>query len=88
MTVTIISFVFIVAVLCTCLVVLFEDRDKDVMTPFIVVLAMLILASVMLGVSLHASKDVESKDLVNPSIEIKCVDGKCDTTYVYKFNQE
>jgi len=73
--------------LCTALVVLFDSDRKESVAPFIVVLALLILVSVILGASLLA-RGIKKDTPVNPSIEIKCTDNKCDTTYVYKFDQE
>jgi hypothetical protein len=30
--------------------------------------------------------EFELKKPIKPTIKVKCIDGKCDTTYIYKFN--
>jgi hypothetical protein len=55
---------------------------------FVIVFLLTVLFSVMLGIISGLEKPRTTKTPVNPSIEIKCVDGKCDTTYVYKFDEE
>lgn len=79
---------FLVAILCTILVVLFDSYNKESITPFIVVLALLVLVSILLGGSLLSETGVKKDKPITPSIETKCINGKCDTTYVYKFNEE
>lgn len=46
------------------------------------------IASLILGMLLGMEATRTSKQLIKPSIRIECVDGKCDTTYIYEFKSE
>lgn len=45
-------------------------------------------ASLILGMLLGMEATRTSKQPIKPSIRIECVDGKCDTTYIYEFKLE
>ena len=51
-------------------------------------LATSIIASIILGMLLGMEATRTSKHPIKPSIRIECVDGKCDTTYIYEFKLE
>ena len=51
-------------------------------------LATSIIASIILGMLLGMEAYHTSKQPIKPSIRIECVDGKCDTTYIYEFKSE
>ena len=46
------------------------------------------IASIILGMLLGMEATRTSKQPIKPSIRIECVDGKCDTTYIYEFKLE
>ncbi len=45
-------------------------------------------ASLLLGMLLGMEATRTSKQPIKPSIRVECVDGKCDTTYIYEFKSE
>ena len=45
-------------------------------------------ASLLLGMLLGMEATHSVKQPIKPSIRIECVDGKCDTTYIYEFKSE
>jgi len=45
-------------------------------------------ASLLLGMLLGMEATRTVKQEIKPSIHIECVDGKCDTTYIYEFKLE
>jgi hypothetical protein len=51
-------------------------------------LATLAISSLILGMLLGMEAYRTSKQPIKPSIKIECVDGKCDTTYIYEFKLE
>jgi hypothetical protein len=46
------------------------------------------ISSLILGMLLGMEATRTSKQPIKPSIKIECVDGKCDTTYIYEFKLE
>ena len=51
-------------------------------------LATSVIASLIIGMLLGMEAYRTSKQPIKPSIRIECVDGKCDTTYIYEFKLE
>jgi hypothetical protein len=51
-------------------------------------LATLAISSLILGMLLGMEATRTSKQPIKPSIKIECVDGKCDTMYIYEFKLE
>ncbi len=51
-------------------------------------LATTVIASLLLGMLLGMEATRTSKQPIKPSIKIECVDGKCDTMYIYEFKLE
>lgn len=51
-------------------------------------LATSIIASLIIGMLLGMEATRTVKQPIKPSIRIECVDGKCDTTYIYEFKSE
>lgn len=47
-----------------------------------------VIASLIIGMLLGMEAYRTSKQPIKPSIRIECVDGKCDTTYIYEFKSE
>jgi hypothetical protein len=41
-----------------------------------------------LGVELGLQAEQQVNKKIEPQVKIECVDGKCDTVYIYKFNKE
>jgi hypothetical protein len=50
---------------------------------------LIILTASMLGLGVEFGLQVNQtvKHKIEPTIKIECVDNKCDTTYIYKFNE-
>ena len=87
MTIPVIILTFLIIAMFTILLILIE-QGWDNINPFMVVLTLLIIISVGLGMLLNSENDIKSKKPITPSVEVKCIDGKCDTTYVYSFKDE
>lgn len=51
-------------------------------------LTLMVVSGVSLGVFLGESLDREFKQPITPTIHIECENGKCDTTYIYKFEEK
>ena len=63
------------------------DDDDDGITMFITGLIILTASMLGLGVELGLQAEQQVNKKIEPQVKIECVDGKCDTTYVYKFNK-
>lgn len=63
------------------------DEDHDYITTFIVSLICITVISFMEGSDYQKTLDKKSKKPVTPTLEIKCINGKCDTTYIYEFEE-
>ena len=80
-------------VLTICLTIIFastvflyiRDEDHDHITTFIVSLLCITVISFLEGSDYQKTLDKKSKKPVTPTLEIKCSNGKCDTTYIYEF---
>jgi len=63
------------------------DEDDDGLNMFIVGLVLLVLASLGIGLELGLEADKIVNKKIKPQVKIECVDEKCDTMYIYKFNE-
>lgn len=66
-----------------------SDYDDEGSTNlFLAGLALALFGMFALGVFVEGQSDKRVKHEVKPSIEIVIKDGKADTTYIYKFEEE
>ena len=64
-----------------------NNDDNDGSNMFITGLIILTASMLGLGVEFGLRTDQTVKHKIEPTIKIECVDNKCDTTYIYKFNK-
>jgi hypothetical protein len=64
------------------------DDDDDGVTMFIVGLVLLVLVSLGIGLEMGLQSNKQVKHKIEPQVKVECVDNKCDTTYIYVFNEE
>jgi len=79
----IILFVAIIAVIVFIFMIYIIDDDHDLIIPFIILLATLVVTCIIFGS--ETSNKKELKKPITPSLHIECDSSKCDTTYVYQF---
>lgn len=81
-----ISGILLGIVVLALIILYYTDEDRSAFPIFIITVLALILISVVIGY--EAPKQYEVKQQVKPSIKVITVDGKSDTTYIYKFEEE
>ena len=62
------------------------DKDRKAAPVFVLAVFMLMITSVIVGYK--GPKDHEVKKQIKPSIKVIIENGKSDTTYIYKFEEE
>ena len=73
-------------VILALIVLYYTDDDRKGFPILIISILALILVSVIIGY--EAPKQYEVKQQVKPTIKVITVDGKSDTTYIYKFEEK
>jgi amino acid permease len=79
-----IELIIVFVLVCLLIAMFIIDRYNDYIGTFIFALFALVILSMYVG--WNDKQSFEIKKQITPSIKIECVDGKCDTTYIYKFN--
>ncbi len=65
-----------------------NNDDADGTTMFMVGLIIFTASMLGLGIELGEREDKQVNKKIEPQVKIECVDNKCDTTYIYVFNEE
>jgi uncharacterized membrane protein YeiB len=63
-----------------------SDKDDSKTKSFLGVVILIICTFTGGFFSVLRIHEFEYKKPIKPTIKVKCIDGKCDTTYIYKFN--
>lgn len=71
-----------IVIICLAAIIFFEDVLDNPTKNSLAILLM--VSSIGLGVKLERTSGVSGNKPINPKIRIECVDGQCDTTYIYK----
>jgi hypothetical protein len=65
-----------------------NNGDDDGTSMFMVGLIVFTASMLGLGIVLGEREDKQVNKQVEPQVKIECVDNKCDTVYIYKFNKD
>lgn len=79
---TFLIIILIISIVGLLALLYFDPEFKDLI---VYLLMVIVIFSMGIGFNLNDTYTVK-KPLV-PSLEIKCTNGKCDTSYVYKLNR-
>lgn len=73
-------------VILALIILYYTDDDRDALALFIFSVFTLVLVSSIVGYNVHTQYEV--KQQVKPTIKVVIENGKSDTTYIYKFEEE
>jgi hypothetical protein len=68
-----------------------SEKDDIYITLFVVSLTALSLLMMLIGIKMEENiweEKTQTKELVVPTVKIECIDGQCDTLYVYEFKNK
>ena len=64
------------------------EKDNDGRNTFIFGVFILSLSMIAIGVIIGANEIKRSKHKITPVVKVECMNSKCDTTYIYSFEDE
>jgi len=64
------------------------DGDDDGRNMFLFAVFALALSMLAIGVLMGENETKHSKHKVTPVVKVECMNNKCDTTYIYSFEDE
>lgn len=73
-------------VLLATILIYVTDDDRDAVPLFMMLVCTLVILSIVVGYGSHTH--YEAKQQIKPSIKVITENGKSDTTYIYKFEEE
>ena len=83
-----IGFILIALFFILIAVLYIHDEDREMIGLFLFMLAVITIIGMVIGSDIQLEIGTQSKKPIKPTIKVECINGKCDTTYIYKTKEQ